>query len=196
MDVSQNLETEEDLLTCLRIWFYHPQQHRKGPYSFLSLGHPLKHPADEPLRIGRDAQSCTFALADPRVSRKQVALQAFRLPGTSEMVFSLQNLSRTVKVTVNGSELDFLERMDLPGKALVRFSDYEMLIVREAGEAKQSFEIVLDVLTVPPSQETSNWKPSTLDMVDSGTQEIQPIEAKVPSESDERYSSLEIPPIL
>ncbi|XP_077445074.1 TRAF-interacting protein with FHA domain-containing protein A [Stigmatopora argus] len=196
MDVSQTLATDEDLLTCLRIRLYHPQQHLKGLYSFLPLGHPHKHPVDEPLRFGRDAQSCTFALADPRVSRKQVALQAFRLPQTSEMLFSLQNLSQTVKVTVNGSKLDFLERMDLPGEALVRFSDYEMLIVRVPGEAKLSFEADLEVLTVPPSQETGTWEPSTLAIMETGTRDIQPIEARVPSESDERCSSLEIPPYL
>ncbi|XP_057711010.1 TRAF-interacting protein with FHA domain-containing protein A [Corythoichthys intestinalis] len=183
MNVCQTMETEEDLLTCLSIRLYHPQQHRKGLFSLLPLGNRSKHPADESLRFGRDAQSCTFALVDSRVSRKQFALQAYRIPETSEMQFILQNLSQTVKVTVNGSTLDFLEKTDLPRKALVRFTEYEMLIVREEGEAKQSFEVELEILSVPPSRETGPCEHCAMPIMDTGRPPLS--ELRVPSETDE-----------
>ncbi|XP_061619827.1 TRAF-interacting protein with FHA domain-containing protein A [Phyllopteryx taeniolatus] len=186
MDVSQTIETEEDLLTCLRISFYHPQQHCKGLYSLLPLGVRSQHLADESLRLGRDAQSCTFALADPRVSRKQLALRAYRTADSPEMLFGLQNLSQTVKVSVNGSALDFLERADLPTKALIRFGGYEMLVVKEAGEAKRGFEVELDVLPVPPSRETGTPEPNASPVADTASHLTVPQpEVRVPSESDE-----------
>ncbi|XP_077400749.1 TRAF-interacting protein with FHA domain-containing protein A [Vanacampus margaritifer] len=194
MDVSQTMETEEDLLTCLRIKFYHSQQSCKGLYSLLPLGNRIKLQADESLRLGRDAQSCTFALADRRVSRKQLTLQAYRTPDSPEMLFSIQNLSQTVKVYVNGTSLDFLERADLPSKALVRFGEYEILIIREAGEAKQSFEVELELLPVPPSRETCTCEPTTLPVMDTGAHSIPQVQ--VPLENDETLmsTSLDNPP--
>ncbi|XP_037116380.1 TRAF-interacting protein with FHA domain-containing protein A [Syngnathus acus] len=197
MNVSQTMETEEELLTCLHISFYHPQQHYKGLYHLLPLGNRSKHLADESVRLGRDAQSCTFALADPRVSRKQLALQAYRTPESPEMLFSLQNLSQTVKVSVNGTGLNFLERADLPSKALVRFGEYEILIIKEAGEAKQSFEVELEVLPVPPSRETGTCKPCNFPIIEMGAHLIPQQPVQVPIETDElTIRSLDNPPSL
>uniref|UniRef100_A0A4W6CX45 Uncharacterized protein n=1 Tax=Lates calcarifer TaxID=8187 RepID=A0A4W6CX45_LATCA len=72
------METEEDLLTCLHIKLYHPQQSSRGLYGLLPLGKRSRHSADDPLRLGRDAQACTYSLGDPRVSRKQLVLFAYR----------------------------------------------------------------------------------------------------------------------
>lgn len=195
MSVSQTIATEEDLLTCLHIKFYHPQQQRKGLYGLLPLGNRSKHLADDFVRLGRDAQSCTFALADARVSRKQLALQAYRTADSPDLLFSLQNLSQTVKVSVNGTSLDFLERADLPSKALVRFAEYEILIIREAGEAKQSFEVELEMLAVPPSRETGAM-PSNFPIMDTGASLISHQEVQVPLETDETlmYSGLDNSP--
>ncbi|KAM9832891.1 TRAF-interacting protein with FHA domain-containing protein A [Syngnathus typhle] len=198
MNVSQTIATDEGLLTCLHISFYHPQQHYKGLYHLLPLGNKSKHLADESVRLGRDAQSCTFALADPRVSRKQLALQAYRTPESPEMLFSLQNLSQTVKVSVNGTSLDFLERADLPSKALVRFGEYEILIIKEASEAKLNFEVELEVLLVPPSRETGNCEPCNLPTIEMGTHLIPEQPVQVPIETDEELTirSLDNPPSL
>ncbi|CAJ1086654.1 TRAF-interacting protein with FHA domain-containing protein A [Xyrichtys novacula] len=169
MSVSQTMETEEDLLTCLHIKLYHPQQNFKGFYELLPFGTRHRHQADEPLRVGRDAKSCTFALNDLRVSRKQLALIAYRTPQSPDLLFTIQNLSQRGKLTVNSSALGYLERTDLPNKALIRFGEYEMLIVRESGEAKGSFEVGFEVLTVPPSRETCICEPNKTAVMDTGS---------------------------
>lgn len=155
MNVSQTIETEEDLPACLHIKLYNPQQIYKGLYSLLPFGSRTRHTADEPVKLGRDSQACIFALADPRVSRKQLSLHAYRVPGSTDMLFSIQNLSQRGKITVNGSVLGYLERLDLPDKTLIRFGEYELLIIRESGEALGCFEVDFEVLTVPPSRESS-----------------------------------------
>lgn len=169
MSLSQTMETEEDLLTCLQVRFFHPQQHVKGLYGLLPLGQRSRHSADDPLRLGRDAQSCTFALMDPRVSRKQLSLQAFRTAQSPDMMFTIQNLSQRGRLTVNGYGLGYLERKDLPDKALIRFGEYEILIVRESGEAKGSFEVELEVLAVSPSREMCLHVPSMTPVMDTGS---------------------------
>ncbi|XP_071394100.1 TRAF-interacting protein with FHA domain-containing protein A [Centroberyx affinis] len=168
MDVSQ-METEEDLLTCLHIKFYHPQQSSRGIYHQLPVGNRNKRPADEPLRLGRDRQTCTFVLDDPRVSRKQLALHAYRTPLSPDTLFAVQNLSQKGRMSVNGSALGFLERADLPDKALIRFGEYEMLVVRESGEAKGNFEVEFEVLPAPPSRETGAGVPSMTPIMDTGS---------------------------
>ncbi|XP_037613665.1 TRAF-interacting protein with FHA domain-containing protein A [Sebastes umbrosus] len=168
MSVSQTLETEEDLLTCLHIKFYNPHQSSKGLYGLLPVGNKSKHSADDPLRLGRDAQSCTYALVDARVSRKQLALHAYRTPQSPDMLFTIQNLSQKGRLSVNSSALGYLERTDLPDKALIRFGEYEMLIIRESGEAKGSFEVDFEVLAVPPSRETCTCVPGVAPVMESG----------------------------
>ncbi|XP_044039067.1 TRAF-interacting protein with FHA domain-containing protein A [Siniperca chuatsi] len=189
MNVTQTMETEEDLLTCLHIKLYHPQQSCKGLYGLLPLGNRSRHSADDPLRLGRDAQACTFALVDIRVSRKQLALHAYRTPKSPDMLFTIQNLSQRGLLSVNSSALGYLERMDLPDKALIRFGEYEMLIIRESGEAKGSFEVLFEVLPVPPSRETCMCVPTTTPVMDTGSCVVNsfPAELRVlgPLETDE-----------
>ncbi|XP_068611753.1 TRAF-interacting protein with FHA domain-containing protein A [Brachionichthys hirsutus] len=161
MNVSQKVETEEDLLTYLRIKLYHPQQNFKGLFALLPLGNRKRHAADDSLKLGRDSQTCAYALVDARVSRKQLSLQAYRTPHSQEMLFAVQNLSQKGRMSVNGVALGYLERMELPDKALIRFGEYEMLVVREPGEAKGSFEVEFEVLAVSPFRETCVCVPST-----------------------------------
>ncbi|KAF3697574.1 TRAF-interacting protein with FHA domain-containing protein A TRAF2-binding protein [Channa argus] len=167
MNVSQTIETEEDFLTCLHIKFYHPQQNCRGLYGLLPLGTKNTHSADDPLKLGRDAHACSYSLVDPRVSRKQLSLQAYRTPQCPDMLFTIQNLSQRGRMSVNGSALDYLERMDLPNKALIRFGEYEMLVVREFGEAKGNFEVQFEVLAVPPSRQTFLCVPTTTAVMDT-----------------------------
>lgn len=189
MNVSQTMDTEEDYLTCLHVKFYHPQQNCRGLYGLLPLGKRSPHSADDPLRLGRDAQACTYSLADPKVSRKQLALFAYRTPQSPDMLFTIQNLSQRGRLSVNGSPLGFLERMDLPEKSLIRFGDYEMLVLREFGEAKGSFEVEFEVLATPPSSETGMCVPSMTPVMDTGSCVMNGFTAGVralgPLESDE-----------
>ncbi|XP_041820698.1 TRAF-interacting protein with FHA domain-containing protein A [Chelmon rostratus] len=189
MNVSETMETEEDLLTCLHIKLYHPQQNCKGLYSLLRLGNRSRHSADDPFRLGRDTQACTFGLFDARVSRKQLALHAYRKPQSPDMLFTIQNLSQRGQLSVNGSVLGYLERMDLPDKALIRFGEYEMLIVRESGEAKGSFEVEFEVLAVPPSRETCMCVPTNTPVMDTGSYVTSTFQAELrahfPLETDE-----------
>ncbi|XP_074517973.1 TRAF-interacting protein with FHA domain-containing protein A [Halichoeres trimaculatus] len=189
MNVSQTMETEEDLLTCLHIKLYNPQQNVKGLYGLLPLGARSRHSADDPLRLGRDAKACTFALNDMRVSRKQLVLHPYRTPQSPDMLFTIQNLSQKGKLSVNSSALGYLERMDLPNKALIRFGEYEMLIIRESGEAKASFEVGFEVLAVPPSRETCACVPNSTPVMDTGSNGTESFPAEPtrlgPLESDE-----------
>ncbi|KAF7659292.1 hypothetical protein LDENG_00000450 [Lucifuga dentata] len=191
MDVSQTIETEEDLLTCLHIKIYHPHQASQAFYCLLPLGIRKKHSADDPLRFGRDAQACAFTLADPRVSRKQLALHAYRTPQSTDTFFTLHNLSQKGRLSVNGSVLGYLERMDLPDKALIRFGEYEMLIIRESGEAKGTFEVELEVLVVPPSRETGMCVPTMTPIMDTSSCVMNGFPALThgPSETDETLMS-------
>lgn len=170
MNVSQTqtMETEEDH-TCLHIKLYHPQQSCRGLYGLLPLGTRSRHSADDPLRLGRDAQTCTLALNDNRVSRKQLALHAYRSHKNPDMLFTIQNLSQRGQLSVNSSALGYLEKADLPDKALIRFGEYEMLIIREPGEAKGHFEVELEILAVPPSRETCMGVPSMTPVMDTGS---------------------------
>lgn len=167
MNVSQTIETEEDLLPCLHVKLYHPQQSSNSLYGLIPLGKRSKHPAEDPLRLGRDGQACTVALLDTRVSRKQLAIQAYYTPRSRDMLFRIQNLSQRAQLSVNSSALDYLEVVDLPDKALIRFGQYEMLIIRESGEAKASFEVEFEVLTVAPSRETCTCEPSVTPVSDT-----------------------------
>ncbi|XP_070849015.1 TRAF-interacting protein with FHA domain-containing protein A [Chaetodon trifascialis] len=189
MSVSQTMETEEDLLTCLHIKLYHPQQNCQGLYRLLPLKNRSRHSADDPLRLGRDEQACTFVLDDMKVSRKQLALHAYRKPQSPDMMFTIQNLSQKGRLSVNSSALGYLERMDLPDKALIRFGQYEMLIIRESGEAKASFEVEFEVLSVPPSRETCMWVPSKTPVMDTGSPAMSTFQAELrangPLETDE-----------
>lgn len=186
MIVSQTLETEEDLLPCLHIKIYHPLQSSRGLYGLLPLGHKRRLAAEDPLRLGRDSQACTFALVDARVSRKQLALSAYRTPYSADMLFTVQNLSQRGRLSVNSTALDYLERVDLPDKALIRFGEYEMLIVRESGEAKGSFEVEFEVLAVPPSRETGSiCAPSMTPVMDTSPCVPAELRTHGPLENDE-----------
>ncbi|CAL8377350.1 TRAF-interacting protein with FHA domain-containing protein A [Gadus morhua] len=198
MDVSQTLETEEDQLTCLHISLYHPQQGAKGMFRLLPLGPGAghhAHPADEPLRFGRDQQACIFALADPRVSRKQLSVQAFRTPRSPHLQFSVQSLSQRGRVSVDGVSLVYLERLDVGSTALVKFGDYEMLIRVERGEAVASFEVLFDVREARPSRAgQAEAGPSIAPVMETGwserpadlrSHEQGPMERQGPMESDE-----------
>ncbi|XP_046905086.1 TRAF-interacting protein with FHA domain-containing protein A [Hypomesus transpacificus] len=193
MEGMQNVETEERM-TCLQVQFYHPQQASRGLYRHLPLDCSSKHQAEDPLRLGRDQKVCKYILDDPRVSRKQLSLQAYRTAQSPDLLFTVQNLSQKGHLMVNGSELDYLERAELLAKALLRFGDYEILICREPGEAKGSFEVEFGVLTVPPSREMGLGVSNMAPVMDTGLGHdvshgfpAELISTHAPLECDETY---------
>lgn len=188
MSVSQRMETEEDLLTGLQIKLYHPQQSLRGLFGLLPFGSRTRHSADDPFRLGRDGQACTYALVDARVSRKQLALHAYRTPQSPDLLFSIQNLSQRGRMSVNGSVLGYLERAELPDKALVRFGEYEVLILKESGEAKASFEVEFEVLAAPPSRETHVGVASTTPTEETAPCALRSLPHHGPLETDETLS--------
>lgn len=184
--VSQTMVTEENL-TCLHVQLYHPDQSTHPLYSHLRLNQAYKISAEDPIRLGRDGQACTFALNDTRVSRKQFSIQAYRKPGSSDLRFTVQNMSLRGKVLVNGYELGHLERADLEEKALLRFGKYEVLIWQEHGEAQDSFEVLFEKLNVSPSREMGIDVPCRIAVMDTGLRNYQcgaPL-SQEPLESDE-----------
>ncbi|KAL2079044.1 hypothetical protein ACEWY4_024788 [Coilia grayii] len=186
MAVSQMAETEE-LLTCLRIQLYHPEP--QNLFTYLPMNRRHKQEAEDPVRLGRAAEVCQFALNDSRVSRKQLALQAFRAPGSTEMRFNLQNLSRKACLQVNGIMLGYLNGAELPDKALIRFGRYELLVLREPGDCETHFDVLFEWRGVPPSQEMGVGVANSVPIMDSGGATLL-LEApsNVPSESDENDS--------
>lgn len=181
MMVSRTVETEEDLLTSLSLQIFHPQQSVQPLFCPLPLGSKLQLDADEPLRLGRDQESCTLVLNDLKVSRKQLALSAFCPPGSREMCFAIQNLSQKAQLVVNGCALDHLERLDLPDKALVRFGLYQLLIVREPGKARGKFEVKIQVQTVSLLQD----EPQNLPIMESSLARAALLDYRGPMETDE-----------
>lgn len=184
--VSQAMVTEESL-TCLHIQLYHPDQSTHPLYSHLRLNQPYKISAEDPIRLGRDGQTCSFALNDTRVSRKQFSIQAYRKVGGPDLHFAVQNMSQKGKILVNGHELGHLERADLEEKALLRFGKYEVLIWHEHGEAQDSFEVLFDKLNVSPSREMGIDLPYKIAVMDTGVRNYQDGEptSQEPLESDE-----------
>ncbi|KAG7330367.1 hypothetical protein KOW79_006589 [Hemibagrus wyckioides] len=184
--VSQTMVTEESL-TCLHVQMYHPDQSTQPLYSLLRVNQAYKINAEDPIRIGRDGQTCSFVLNDTRVSRKQLSFQAYHKPGSLELRFTVQNMSQKGKILVNGHELAYLERADLEEKALLRFGKYELLIWCEPGEAQDSFEVLFEKLNVSPSREMGIDVPCRIAVIDSGVRNYQNIEpmSQEPLESDE-----------
>ncbi|KAI7813925.1 TRAF-interacting protein with FHA domain-containing protein A [Triplophysa rosa] len=146
------IETEE-LLTCLHVNLFHPDQASHPLFHSLPLNNPHTMDAEDPLRLGRDGQACTFVLNDTCVSRKQLSIQAYKKAGSTCLSFFIQNMSQKGKLVVGGSELRYLERAELDDKVLLRFGRYELLIFQELGESQTKFDVLFQTCNTPPSQE-------------------------------------------
>lgn len=190
--VSQTMITEESL-TCLHVQLYHPDQSMHPLYNLLRMNQSYKINAEDPIRLGRDGQSCSFVLNDSRVSRKQLSIQAYRKAGSPDLHFTVQNISQKGKILVNGSELGHLERADLEEKALLRFGKYELLIWQEPGEAQDSFEVLFERLNVSPSREMGIDLPCRTPVMDTGVINYQngAPRSHEPLESDENLYRLQ-----
>lgn len=165
-DISK-LETQE-LLTCLHVQLFHPNQANRPLFHNLPLNEPYEMDAEDPLRLGRDGETCPFVLNDTTVSRKQLSVQAYRKPNSSILSFTIQNLSQKVNLMVGSSELKHLERAELNDKVLLRFGRYELLIWQEPGDSKNKFEILFETCNTSPSQEMGIGVPCRQPVMDSG----------------------------
>ncbi|XP_069039023.1 TRAF-interacting protein with FHA domain-containing protein A-like [Lepisosteus oculatus] len=186
----EDAETEETL-TCLRIQVYHPHQSAKDVFRHLQFHRKLRHRAEDTVLFGRDAKACDVSFYDTRVSRSQFALQAFRAFERSELCFEIKHVSKRGSMAVNGLPLQHLHKVELPEKALVRFSDFQLLILKEPGESRDSFEIVFEPCAAPPCQEVGEVVPCGSPVVDSGfhSQECAvsaSVSLRGPLENDER----------
>ncbi|XP_077084074.1 TRAF-interacting protein with FHA domain-containing protein A [Siphateles boraxobius] len=167
MNINSKLETEE-LLTCLHIHIYHPNQASRPLFQNLPLNQPYHMDAEDPLRLGRDGQTCIFVLNDTSVSRKQLSIQAYRKAGSPFLSFIIQNMSQKVKLVVGGSELRYLERAELDDKVLLRFGRYELLIWQEPGDSEHKYEVLFETCNTPPSQELGIDVPCNPPVMDTG----------------------------
>ncbi|XP_016425771.1 TRAF-interacting protein with FHA domain-containing protein A-like [Sinocyclocheilus rhinocerous] len=167
MNDYSKLETEE-LLACLHIHLFHPNQTICPLFHNLPLNQPYKMHAEDQVRLGRDGQTCVFVLNDTSVSRKQLSIQAYRKAGSPFLSFMIQNMSQKVKLMVGGSELRYLERAELDDKVLCRFGRYELLIWQEPGDSENKFEVLFEICNTPPSQELGIDVPCKPPVMDTG----------------------------
>lgn len=148
----EEAETEETV-TCLHLTFYHPCQDEKMMFRCLNFCKREQVRADETAKFGRDSSVCRYNLMDTRVFRIQFSLQFFRKLHTSEYSFEIKNLSKKTKLTVNQTELGYLNKIDLPWKCIICFGDYQILAEIQEGESMDYFETHLHLAEAPILQE-------------------------------------------
>ncbi|XP_018425311.1 PREDICTED: TRAF-interacting protein with FHA domain-containing protein A [Nanorana parkeri] len=141
--VATDVDTEQTH-TCLHLKLYHPlHQHDQRIFSAINLGRKEELRAEEDAVFGRDV--CTFKLLNNKVSRLQFALQFFKPLYNSKMAFEIKNLSKRAKLYVDGLELSYLNKVDLPPKCMIRFGDFQILAETEEGESEDKYVICCEV---------------------------------------------------
>ncbi|XP_006011423.1 TRAF-interacting protein with FHA domain-containing protein A [Latimeria chalumnae] len=153
MSVVEDADTEETI-TCLQIHIYHPQQETKQVFRAINFYRKEKHKTDDVLKFGRDPKFCQVTLCDSRASRIQFALQAFRPFSCATLSFEIKNLSRKAKLFVENMELDYLHKVELPSRCLIRFGDFQLLMQTEEGESLEYFETCFELARVSLLKET------------------------------------------
>ncbi|XP_073496751.1 TRAF-interacting protein with FHA domain-containing protein A [Phyllobates terribilis] len=143
-DGDNDVDTEQTL-TCLHMKMYHPHQHDRRIFSAIDLCRRQEIKAEDMVLFGRDVNSCKFKLLHNKVSRMQFALQFFIPLNTSTTSFEIKNLSKKSKLYVDGLELSYLNKVELPPKCIIRFGEFQMLMEHEAGESEDKFAICCDV---------------------------------------------------
>ncbi|XP_064272213.1 TRAF-interacting protein with FHA domain-containing protein A isoform X1 [Passer domesticus] len=183
MSSFEEAETEETV-TCLHLTFYHPGQAERMVFRCLDFCRRQRVRADDTARFGRDSSLCHYSLVDTRVSRLQFSLQFYRKLHTSEYSFEIKNLSKKTKLTVNQTELGYLNKIDLPWKCIICFGDYQILAEIQEGEAVDYFETHLHLAEAPILQE--RCLPSLQPIPENGITPSFPLcQGKSPTEIDE-----------
>ncbi|XP_053556783.1 TRAF-interacting protein with FHA domain-containing protein A [Bombina bombina] len=149
--LSNDVETEQ-ILTCLNIKLYHPDGNDKKLFSLLKLGRE-EIKSDVTVAFGRDPTTCRYLLASKKVSRVQFVLQFFKPLGLSTTCFEIKNTSKKTKLYVDHLELDYLNKIDLPPKCMIRFGEFQIQVEKETGESDEQFEISCELSRVPLVQD-------------------------------------------
>ncbi|CAN2388898.1 TRAF-interacting protein with [Pristimantis euphronides] len=134
----------EQTLTCLLVKMYHPQQRDGVIFSAIDLHKRQELTAEEVVFFGRDCKS-QFTLLHSKVSRMQFSLQFFKPLNSSTFSFEIKNLSKKSKLYVDGLELNYLNKIDLPPKCMIHFGDFQMLMENEVGESEDKFAVCCEV---------------------------------------------------
>ncbi|XP_064509961.1 TRAF-interacting protein with FHA domain-containing protein A isoform X2 [Pseudopipra pipra] len=186
MSSFEDAETEETV-PCLHMTFYHPCQGEKMMFRCLNFCRREQVRADEAAKFGRDSSVCRYSLMDARVSRIQFSLQFYRKLHSSECCFEIKNLSKRAKLTVNQTELGYLNKIDLPWRCVICFGDYQILAEIQEGESVDYFETHLHLAEAPILQERSLPSlPSLQPVPESGiSSSVFLCQDKSPTEMDE-----------
>ncbi|XP_028933009.1 TRAF-interacting protein with FHA domain-containing protein A [Ornithorhynchus anatinus] len=140
MSSFEDADTEETV-TCLHMTVYHPNQQQSKVFQSLKFLHRDRLRASEVVKFGRNPNTCYYTFMDRQVSRVQFSLQLFKPFNSPALSFEIKNMSQRVSLIVDNVELNYLNKMDLPHKCIVRFGDYQFLLEREDGESQEFFEI-------------------------------------------------------
>ncbi|XP_040274295.1 TRAF-interacting protein with FHA domain-containing protein A-like [Bufo bufo] len=179
-----NVDTEQTF-PCLLMKLYHPHQDDRRIFSAIELGRKYEIRAEEVVSFGRDVNCCSFTLLQNRVSRMQFALQFFKPFNSSALSFEIKNLSKKTKLYVDGWELSYLNKVDLPPKCMVRFGEFQILIETEAGESEDKFAVYCELSRVSLVQETGH--PVKQSIPESNHQPFSVPPTPPPVEDDENY---------
>ncbi|XP_043917482.1 TRAF-interacting protein with FHA domain-containing protein A [Protopterus annectens] len=183
----------EETLTHLSMKLYHSMQRDKPIFQQIHFGRRQRYQTDEILKFGRDSKTCSIVLLDPRASRMQFSLQAFRQFNSTELCFEIKNVSRKVKMAVGNTVLDFLNKLTLPNKCLIRFGEFQILFEKEDGESVTHFETCFELARSPVVQEVplvSSLSPvPETAVLNSGSNYYQYPSYSLPAEMDENEST-------
>ncbi|XP_068137489.1 TRAF-interacting protein with FHA domain-containing protein A [Hyperolius riggenbachi] len=150
---ANDVDTEQTL-KCLHVKMYHPHnRHDKRIFSAFNLGRKEEVKAEEAAVFGRDVNVCRFKLLNSKASRLQFMFQYFKPLHSSSMAFEIKNLSKKTKLHVDGVELDYLNKVDLPDKCMINFGDFQMLLETEDGESEDLYAICCEVSQTPLVQD-------------------------------------------
>ncbi|KAM9294999.1 TRAF-interacting protein with FHA domain-containing protein A [Morus bassanus] len=179
-------ETEtQETVTCLYMTFYHPHP-EKMMFRCLNFCKQEQVGAHEMAQFGRDSNVCRYSLMDTYVSRIQFSLQFYRKLNSSEFCFEIKNMSKK-KLTVDQTELGYLNKIDLPWKCIICFGDYQILAEVQEGESADYFETYLNLAEAPILQE--RCLPSLQPIPQNGiSSSLFPSQGQSPIEIDENDS--------
>lgn len=152
MSSFEDAETEETV-TSLRVTIYHPGQMQNAIFQSIRFCNPERLPSSEVVKFGRNSTVCRYIFQDKQVSRIQFSLQLFKKFDSSVLSFEIKNMSRKTGLLVDGTELGYLNKVELPYKCMVRFGEYQLLIEKEDGESLEFFETLFMMSPRPLLQE-------------------------------------------
>ncbi|XP_040823101.1 TRAF-interacting protein with FHA domain-containing protein A [Ochotona curzoniae] len=157
MSSFEDADTEETV-TCLQMTVYHPAQSQSSIFHAIHFNKREKLSSSEVVKFGRNSKVCHYTFLDKQASRVQFSLQLFKQFNSSVLSFEIKNMSRKTNLIVDNQELGYLNKMDLPHKCLVRFSEYQFLMEKEEGESLDSFETQF-ILSPRPLLQENIWPP-------------------------------------